>query len=78
MEHIFVPLWYTPGGLKIIKRKPLEELPSEFKQLWDRIKYKTRYQVEIDTEKLIESVVNDLGKTLQVDYNMVRNAEVIR
>jgi hypothetical protein len=34
--------------------------------------------VEIDTEKLIESVVNDLGKTLQVDYNMVRNAEAIR
>jgi len=22
MEHLFVPLWYAPGGLKIIKRKP--------------------------------------------------------
>ena len=29
-------------------------LSSEFKQLWDRIKYKTTYSVEFDSEKLVE------------------------
>lgn len=47
---------------KIIKRKPLEQLPEEFKQLWERIKHKTRYQVQIDTAKLVQAVVDDLDK----------------
>src|SRR5207247_4711007 len=36
----------------IAKRKPLHELPADFKNLWDRIKHKTRYQVTVDTDKL--------------------------
>jgi len=33
---------------------------SEFKALWDRIKYKTTYRVEFDNEKLIESCIKAL------------------
>jgi type III restriction enzyme len=47
---------------KIVQRKPLAELPQEFRDLWERIKHKTRYQVRIDTEKLLEEVVAALDK----------------
>ncbi|MGH7170605.1 MAG: DEAD/DEAH box helicase family protein, partial [Gemmataceae bacterium] len=47
-------------------RTPLGELPAEFVQLWERIKHKTRYQVTIDTEKLIGDVVTALDK-LKID-----------
>jgi type III restriction enzyme len=33
---------------------------SEFKALWDRIKYKTTYRVEFDNEKLIENCIQAL------------------
>jgi type III restriction enzyme len=35
-------------------------LKPEFKELWDRIKYQTRYAVKIDTGKLIDDVVQEL------------------
>jgi type III restriction enzyme len=35
-------------------------LKPEFQELWEKIKYKTRYAVKIDTEKLIADVVKDL------------------
>ena len=38
------------------------KLKQEFKDLWKRIKHKTRYAVTIDTEKLIREVVNDLDE----------------
>lgn len=47
---------------KAARRKPLEDLPAEFVQLWDRIKHKTRYQVSIDTEKLLADVVEELDR----------------
>jgi len=37
-------------------------LKPEFKQLWDRIKHKTRYAVVIDTTMLINDVVKELDK----------------
>ncbi|NCO40514.1 MAG: DEAD/DEAH box helicase [Armatimonadetes bacterium CG_4_10_14_3_um_filter_66_18] len=37
-------------------------LKPEFKELWERIKHKTRYAVKIDTEKLIGEVVAELDK----------------
>jgi type III restriction enzyme len=37
-------------------------LRPEFKELWDKIKHKTRYTVKIDTRKLIDEVVSDLNK----------------
>ncbi len=37
-------------------------LKPEFKELWDRIKHKTRYAVTIDTERLLAEVVEELDK----------------
>lgn len=38
-------------------------LSEEFKQLWERIKHKTRYAVKVDSERLIREVVNELDNT---------------
>ena len=35
-------------------------LKPEFKELWERIKHKTRYAVNVDTEQLIREVVEEL------------------
>src|SRR5713226_5975406 len=51
---------------RIAKRKPLEALPEEFLNLWEKIKLKTRYQVTVDSEKLIADVVGALDK-LKID-----------
>lgn len=51
---------------RIAKRKPLDEFPEEFTNLWDKIKLKTRYQVTIDSEKLVSDVVNALD-TARID-----------
>ncbi len=37
-------------------------LKPEFKELWERIKYQTRYAVKIDTGKLIDDVLQELDK----------------
>ncbi len=37
-------------------------LRPEFKELWSRIKHKTRYAVKIDTEKLLSDVMPELDK----------------
>ena len=37
-------------------------LRPEFKELWDRIKHKTRYAVKIDTKKLLAEVVTETDK----------------
>ncbi len=37
-------------------------LKPEFEALWERIKHKTRYAVKIETERLIEEVVAELGR----------------
>ncbi len=50
--------------VKINKRRFLS---PEFKELWDRIKYKTTYSVEFDTEKLVEECVKEIMKSLKVD-----------
>jgi type III restriction enzyme len=47
---------------KIATRKPLDQLPFEFAELWNRIRHKTRYQVNIDTAKLVKDVVSTLDK----------------
>jgi type III restriction enzyme len=38
-------------------------LKPEFKELWARIKHKTRYAVKIDTEKLLSDVMPELDKS---------------
>jgi len=37
-------------------------LRPEFKELWDKIRQKTRYTVKIDSKKLIDEVVEELNK----------------
>jgi type III restriction enzyme len=37
-------------------------LSAEFRELWDRIKHKTRYRVKFDTSELISSVVERIKK----------------
>ena len=48
-------------------RKPVDVrksvyLSPEFKELWDRIKYKTTYRVRFDNQKLIETCIDTLQK----------------
>jgi type III restriction enzyme len=38
------------------------QLKPEFKELWERIKHKTRYLVSIDTDRLIEDAVAELDQ----------------
>lgn len=37
-------------------------LKPEFKELWEKIKHKTRYSVQIDTAKLVEDTVTELDE----------------
>ena len=41
-------------------------LSSEFKTLWDKIKYKTTYSVEFDTNELIRACVEELRNGLEI------------
>lgn len=41
-------------------------LSPEFKALWDKIKYKTTYSVDFDTNELIKSCVEELQKGLEI------------
>ena len=47
----------------VAKLKKAMTLTPEFEALWNRIKHKTRYKVQIDTEKLIKEVVETLDTT---------------
>lgn len=51
---------------RVAKRTPLDALPKEFVELWNRIKLKTRYQVTVNTEKLVTDVLAALDK-LKID-----------
>jgi type III restriction enzyme len=54
-----------PDALKktTVKLRKHFMLKPEFKELWERIRPKTRYAVDIDTEKLIDSVMPELDRT---------------
>ena len=45
-----------------IKLRKSYMLKPEFKALWDKIKHKTQYAVQVDTEKLIADVLPELDK----------------
>jgi type III restriction enzyme len=61
---------------RVARRKPLEQLPAEFAELWERIKHKTRYQVTIDTDTLITDVVAALDK-LKIDPPRIVAAKAV-
>ena len=46
-------------------------LTPEFRELWERIKYKTRYSVKVDTERLIEDCVKEL------DEAVIRSPQIV-
>lgn len=49
---------------KIVQRQKQYYLSEEFKALWNRIKHKTRYSVDIDTEGVIQQVIEELGEAV--------------
>ena len=51
---------------KTVKLNKQVYLNPEFKELWDRIKYKTTYSVEFDSEKLISECCNEMQRSLSV------------
>ena len=53
------------------------ELKPEFKELWKRIKYKTRYAVTIDSKKLVADVVKELNEeTIRPPQIVLRRARL--
>jgi len=62
------------GSLNIKNNKDKEKielnkqvyLDPEFKELWDRIKFKTTYSVDFDSEKLIEGCCREIQQSLSV------------
>jgi len=53
------------------------ELKPEFKELWNRIKPKTRYNVTIDSQKLVADVVKELNQEIiRPPQVMVRRARL--
>ncbi|CDX01525.1 Type III restriction-modification system EcoPI enzyme res [Desulfitobacterium hafniense] len=51
---------------KSIKLNKQVYLDPEFKELWDRIKYKTTYSVAFDSEKLVEECCKEMRNSLSV------------
>ena len=47
----------------VAKLRKAYMLKPEFKELWEQIKHKTRYAVNVDTDLLIDEVVDTLDKT---------------
>jgi type III restriction enzyme len=50
------------AGEKKARLRKARALSEEFKELWNRIKHKTRYAVKIDTEALLADVVPEIEK----------------
>ncbi len=48
---------------------------KEFQQLWDKIKVKTTYEVNFDTDELIQKSIEAINKSLEVKKVMVKITE---
>ena len=72
----------APKPVNARKRKTAQlrkgfELRPEFKELWNEIKYKTRYAVTIDSEKLVDDVVKELNEeTIRPPQIVLRRARL--
>lgn len=51
---------------KQVKLNKQVYLSPDFKELWEKIKYKTTYSVNFDSEKLIERCIDEMQMTLKV------------
>jgi len=49
---------------KIVSLRKGYKLDDNFKELWEKIKQRTKYSVEFDTDELIKKCVNELNKHL--------------
>lgn len=73
-EQILTVLRKVAGKLNIknaderkkVKLNKAVFLSEEFKQLWERIKYKTTFRVDFNSKKLIEKCADEIRKTLIV------------
>ena len=69
------------GGLNVKpkqrrrKARRNEQLYAEFKVLWDRIKYRTRFEVKIDTDRLIGKCVETMKDRSQ--FRVIRPQVVV-
>lgn len=61
-EGILPPKPANARRQRVAKLRKEYTLKPEFKELWERIKHKTRYAVKIDTEKLLDEVVPEIDK----------------
>ena len=63
---------------KTLRLRKAHVLSPEFKELWNRIKHKTRYAVTIDTARLIRDVLRELADaTIRKPRVSISKAEVI-
>src|SRR5699024_8540405 len=82
-EKIIARAKKTIEGVKIKKAKEKEEvtlnkerfLSPEFKELWDKIKYKTVYQVDFSSEELIEKCLVEIEKRLSEIEKTLRKTQ---
>jgi len=73
-RQIIETLKQTAGKLEIKKQDDKKTIKvkeqvldnEEFKALWEKIKYKTTYQVNFDSEKLIKACINSINERLVV------------
>lgn len=61
-EGILPPKPKNARKRSVAKLRKKYTLKPEFKDLWEKIKHKTKYQIKIDTDKLIKEVVEELNK----------------
>jgi type III restriction enzyme len=53
-------------------------LKPEFRELWGRIKHKTRYSVSVDTESLLQAVIPELdGQPIRPPRITIQKAEIV-
>lgn len=50
-----------------VKLNKIRYLSPEFKELWDKIKYKTTYSVDFDSDKLIQECSEEIQKNIKVN-----------
>jgi len=57
---------HDAGKREAVKLNKAVYLSEDFKQLWERIKYRTTFRVDFDSEKLIETCATEIRDNLKV------------
>lgn len=56
---------------QVIKVKEAVLLSTEFKELWERVKYKTTYSVNFDSQQLIDACINGINERLVISRGKI-------